>query len=358
VNRTRSPILIRVVRAAAPLVLALSHGRSWAEPLRYDVAIPDGESVAYSAALDVRVAGPIAVRVEGPSLRTITLRLEPPDGPTGTVRRSGPPPLVLSTIADPARNGLGTWRLELRAPAGRGPTILKLSVELSEPVVRRAAPPPTPPIVPAATPPPATPWDYDRRRAAPEEHRAFLAAAEEFAVSQAPGGASPVDACRWQTDFVAYLDKRAAGLSSGRRLPQTTRDVLARIARAVDAVAELKDSSDPLLAGPEPEDRQLTLAWHRARAERLAPLETELDELLSAVQREQDPELIGASWPGRLVTCLTACERYFDDRARVGQSRAANRELTRAQWPRILVAARALRELSNVDPSSTARARP
>jgi hypothetical protein len=319
-----------------------------AEPLGYELVIPDGESASYSVELDVRAAGPISIRVDGERGRTIALRLDPPTGMP--VRRSGPVPLSLVASADPTTNGSGPWHLVLHAPPGIGSVSLHVSIDLPE-LVRPTPPPPTLPAVPSATPRPSAPWDAQRRLGAPSEHRPFLLAAEEFASARTAEGDAPVDACRWQADLVAYLEKRAAGLAAGRLPPEPTRDVLTRIARAVEAVSELRSSDDPLVTGPEPQEPQRRLAWSRARAERLAPLEAELDDLLAIVQRERTSDLASASWPVRLVTCLTACERYFG-------SRSADAELAETQWPRIVDAARALRELALVEPSATARARP
>jgi hypothetical protein len=338
------------VRNSIPgLILAIATSATiHAEPLGYELVIPEGESASYSVELDVRAAGPISVRVDGDRGRTIALRLEPPTG--APVRRSGPTPLSLVASSDPTKNGVGPWNLVLHAPPGIGSVRLHVSIDLPE-LVRPTPPPPRLPAPPAATPRPSAPWDADRRLGAPTEQRPFLLAAEEFANARSVEGDGPVDACRWQADLVTYLEKRAAGLAAGRLPPEPTRDVLRRIARAVEAVSELRSSNDPLLTEPEPQDPNRRLAWSRARAERLAPLEAELDDLLAVVQRERASDLASASWPVRLVTCLTACERYFE-------SRAANGELAEAQWPRIVAAARALRELALVEPSATAHARP
>jgi len=358
VPRARTSILTLAARAAGWLGLLLAVPALAADPLRYEVEIPDGEAVTYSVPLDVRVAGPIVVRAEGAGRRAIALRLEPPAGPVGAVRRSGLPPLTLETSAEPEANEIGTWRLVLRAQPGTGSSTLHVRIELPDSVAHRVPPAPTPDV---STPPraPATEWAAERRQTAPAEHQAFLAAAEQFAVaSPRPGHEVPADACRWQAGLEDYLAASAAALRLGVYPPRPTRELLASIAAAVDSVASLRTTDDPLLAGPAPRDPQLARAWRRARAERLAPLEEELDELRSAVQRGHAPELRDASWPGLLVTCLTACERFFDERALTGERRATNRDLATAQWPRIVAATQALRALAVVEPATTARAHP
>jgi hypothetical protein len=52
----------------------------------------------------------------------------------------------------------------------------------------------------------------------------------------------------------------------------------------------------------------------------------------------------------RLVSCLTACERYFEERIRLGERQATNREIAIAQWERLLAAAEALDDLAKAAP--------
>ena len=57
------------------------------------------------------------------------------------------------------------------------------------------------------------------------------------------------------------------------------------------------------------------------------------------------PELQGQHWPTRLISCLTACERHFVERGRVGRERATNGDLAELQWQRIVAAGEALEAL-------------
>jgi hypothetical protein len=351
---SRSPFVTRLARGAA--VLLASIGPAWAGlPLRYDVEIPDGESVTYSVELDVRDPGPVVIRAEGSSRRTIALRLEPPTGPARAVRRAGLPPLTLATTAEVDAGEIGTWRLELHAVAGMGSARLRVAIDLPEPPPK-PGPSATRAAAPAARRPPTVRPEFDRLDAALPEHRPFLVAAARFAApDRTPSAARGTDACRWQDDLVEYLAARASALGHGAYPARPTREILARIAKAIDAVEALRSTSDPLVRGPGPKDPSLERAWLRARAERLAPLEAELDELLSAIHRDHAPELGDEPWPARLVTCLTACERYFDERA-VGARSPGNRDLAEAQWSRLATAAPALRELAALEPVSAARA--
>ena len=56
--------------------------------------------------------------------------------------------------------------------------------------------------------------------------------------------------------------------------------------------------------------------------------------------------------PVRLVSCLTACERYFEQRARLGEERAGNGDIALTQWPRVLSAGEAIGSLVELAPST------
>ncbi len=156
------------------------------------------------------------------------------------------------------------------------------------------------------------------------------------------------------------LPRRMAG-SIGRRgcrsPHQTTVWVLKRIVEAIGAVEGLRSSDDPLVNGPAPQDPALRNTWLKLRSTKVRPVETELDLILGLVQRDYSPELAREDWPIRLVSCLTACERYFEQRARLGEERAGNRDLAVAQWSRLLAAGEALEALSRLKPRSRAAQR-
>jgi len=342
------------------VVLAVAAPGPRAGVLSYVLEFPERESVAYSVALDVRHAGPISVRATGVGRRTILLRLEPPKGPAGHMQRSGPPPVSLATTVDPAAGELGEWKLQIRALAGAGPLRVTVQIDLPDPPVSSARATPAPsPASEKAKPVPTAVWTTELRRGAPTEHHAYLAAAERFAHAITVLDAdAPGDGCRWQSDLSSYLESRAEALQRASYPSRPTREILDRIARAVEAVESLRRSTDPFVAGPPPDDPSLATAWVRARTERLAPLEQELDALLEALRRGYAPELAVSAWPSRLVTCLTACERFFDERLRLGERRATNRELAEAQWPRLVAAADALSALSVLGIPAQAHARP
>jgi hypothetical protein len=118
--------------------------------------------------------------------------------------------------------------------------------------------------------------------------------------------------------------------------------------QTIDSVEALRTSKDPLVAGPPPSDSTMRNAWVRLRSTRIVPVEDELDQILGMVQRRYSSQLEQEQWPIRFVSCLTACERFFEQRSRLGEKRAENGDLALSQWPRILAASRALAELSEL----------
>ena len=127
------------------------------------------------------------------------------------------------------------------------------------------------------------------------------------------------------------------------------------IVKAIHRVEKLANSTDLLVAGPAPESGFRRRAWLSLREGRIAPLERELDLLLLEVSEDPPEELGDEDWLVRLLNCLTACERYFEQRGRLGENKASNRELTLEQWDRILAAAEALDSLTTLNPASDRR---
>ena len=85
-------------------------------------------------------------------------------------------------------------------------------------------------------------------------------------------------------------------------------------------------------------------------------MELRLDGTLESLQRGHASALEGQDWPVRLVTCLAACERHFEELGRLGEDRATNRDLTQSQWDTILAAAGALDSLLRIGDEPAIRA--
>ena len=328
-----------------------------AETLRYAIAVPDGQAVTYLLDLDVRHPGTLSVRAQWSGPRSLSLRLVPPERPWGTVHRAGPSPQMLETLVV---DELGGWTLRVHSLAADGGGAGTVIIELPEARPKASGPAAAqPPPVP--TPPPE-PWMV-AQLVPPDAPRAwapFLRATERLreAIVGDPAGA-PADACQWQAPLMRYLDRRRESLRGGGATPaESTARMLARISRTVRSVEELRTSDDPLLVGPPPRDPHLRDAWVKLRTAKVQPVESELDRILTMVRRDFASELTEEDWPARYVSCLTACERYFEQRARVGERRARNRELARAQWSTILTAAEALAALSELTPTDRAAGHP
>ncbi len=339
------------------MLLAVGGSGASAETLRYAMEVPDGSSVTYTLELDVRHSGPLSVRAEWTGGRILSLKLEPPNKPWGKLLRSGPSPQVLAAEAD--RSTHGTWKLLVNALAARGGGEGMLTIELPEPA--RAAKPDKPAA--PMQPPPAEPDPWLRPepipRGLPSQWLPFFHAAERFRAELT--GTTPdalEDTCRWQSPLMRYLAEwRDRLVDEGAAPHQTTVWVLKRIVEAIGAVEGLRSSDDPLVNGPAPQDPALRNTWLKLRSTKVRPVETELDLILGLVQRDYSPELAREDWPIRLVSCLTACERYFEQRARLGEERAGNRDLAVAQWSRLLAAGEALEALSRLKPRSRAAQR-
>lgn len=330
------------------LVVLLAAGGSTirAETLRYAIDLPAGRAVTYQLTFAVRHPGSVEVHAEWSGDRALSLKLTPPGNKYGTLLRSGPSPLDVTTDAD---GELGEWRLRVHAlarrDAGEGLLVIRTPaaiVEVPRPVTADATP--DGPLESWMEPP-------DLPDRVPSSWLTFLDAIERYRTIIAGEGDAPVtDVCQWQSALMRYLAERRGGLLADGVTPaRPTADLLTRIAATVDLVERLRTSDDPLVAGPPPTDAALRNAWVKLRTTRIDPVEDELDEVLRLVQRAYAAELDEEPWPVRFVSCLTACERYFEQSARLGETRAENRDLALAQWPRILAASRALAELAAVE---------
>lgn len=357
-HRARRPTALALGLLCAGLTLpSLAH----AAALAYTIAVPDGEAATYSLDLDVRHPGPLTVRAEWSGTRKLSLRLVPPTGAAGAVHRAGPSPQRIEATVD--ASSVGTWTLRVHSLAAAGNAAGSIAIELPDqgiPVARPApALAPPPPAAAQASSPAPRPETWMAARpvpaGAPARVRPFLEATERLRSAIAAGGPGPSDVCQWQLSLLGYLDrKRDALLGDGVRPTESTAKLLARIARAARSVEDLRTSRDPLVVGPAPRETRLRDAWVRLRATRFEPVESELDRVLAMLHRDFAPELSDEPWPARYVSCLTACERFFEERVRVGEAGAHNRELALEQWPTILTAADALAALASVSENAGA----
>jgi hypothetical protein len=336
--------------------IGVGFGSAGAETLRYGLAIPDRDSVTYLLDLDVRHPGELTIRAEWSGPRSLSLKLTPPDQAYGALLRSGPSPQELEAIIEAKGFEAGTWQLRIFALSGRGSGEGSLVIELPGP--EPELPESVAEEVAAVEGPQPEPWMLPFRPsgAVRTDWVPFLDATERFR-SELFGAAyeTPLDVCQWQVPLMRYFAVRRESLLADSSLPSvTTAKFLDRLASAIETVERLRTTDDPLVIGPVPDDPALRSTWLKLRTTKIDPVEDELDQLLSMLQRGHAPDLDQEEWPLRLVSCLTACERYFEQRARVGEKRAGNRELALAQWPRVLRAGRALSTLADLTPRARA----
>ncbi|HKQ63343.1 MAG TPA: hypothetical protein VJS92_18785 [Candidatus Polarisedimenticolaceae bacterium] len=334
----------RGAAATAALAIAVVSAVG-AAPLRYDIDVPAREDVSYTLPLAVEHPGRLQVEAVWPGGRIVSFRLERPDGSTA-VRRSGPSPQSLHVEIGTASAPLGAWTLAIRALPAEGGGAGSLVVTLPELAAAPPAAAPPPPAARAASFP-AEPW-LALRPSPPgsSETTTRLFRAVETWRLQATDRRSP-DACRWQLDLLRYGAARRDALADRAEPPPlATRRVLFRLAHVIRMVDWLRTTHDPAIAGPPPEDAARQRTWEILRREQIGPLEFELDAVGESLQRGHAPELQNEAWAMRLLSCVTACERFFEERVRVGADRATNRELADSQWTRILTAAELLEALA------------
>ena len=165
----------------------------------------------------------------------------------------------------------------------------------------------------------------------------------------------PHDVCQWQLPLMRYLAELRASILTRSQLPsETTGNFLDRLAVTIASVDRMRLTDDPLVNGPAPDDPTLRNAWVKLRTTKIDPVEDQLDQLLTLLQRGHVPDLESEEWPLRLVSCLTACERYFEQRPRLGENRAGNRDLALTQWPRVLSAGEAISSVVELTPERRA----
>jgi hypothetical protein len=347
----------RAARIVLALLLSAIAAQVEASTLRYALEIPDGQERAFELRVPVEHPGTLRIVAEWSGSRVIAFRVDRPDGDASPWRRSGPPPQSISIEVPPEATFPAEWKLSIRALASRGEAIGTITIDSPDaPEVVRAReaaklPPPPPPRVP-------DPWEVEAtsRDGASAELKALFESVERLrsALVARKDGASS-DVCGWQIALLRYATSVRDRIDSTGALPaDATLRYVGRLGATVGRVEALRTSRDPILAGPVPDDPLRKRAWNAVRKESLGPLVAELDSLGEALRRGYVPELAGEVWPPRFVGCMTACERHFEERVRLGANEAANRDLAEAQWERFLLAGDVLRALGRflVEPAA------
>ncbi len=309
----------------------------------YTIAVPDGREATFVIPIAVEHAGTVTIHATWTGPRLIFFGVEGP-GRTTMARRSGPSPQKVELSVDAATAATGAnFKLTVKSLPARGEAsgLVRITIpDAPEVIARREAelrPPPPPP-----PPPPA--WSLRTlapAAASPDTVRVYDAVeAFRLAVLETAGG--PADACTWQLGFLKYEADARDRLGKEGAVPDVpTLRYFARLAAAVRSVDLLRASTNPVIAGPVPKAREERRDWLSARNEIVRPIERSLDQLAELLRHGHAPALEREAWLPRFTACLTACERHFDERVRLGGAeRASNGELAAAQWDRILAAGR------------------
>ena len=337
--------LARTLAVAALLAGAAARAETW----EYTLAVPEGMPATFEVPFTVAHAGDVVLLAEWKGPRLLFFGVDAP-GRAGFARRSGPSPQRIELKADTdALVGTTGWKLTVKALAARGEAsgTLKITVpDAPEVVARREAelhpPPPPPPPPPAWTLPAKAP-----QGASIQVARVF-GAVESYRAAVLSAGNPPQDDCQWQIEFLLYATAVRDRLAAGGQPPDVPAlRYFGRMSEAIAGVERMRTSKDPILAGPVPEDLYERRLWLTSRYEQVRPVERSLDQLGELLRGGHAPSLKETVWLPRLNACITACERFFDERVRLGSAElASGREVARSEWPKIQAAAAVFQSLA------------
>lgn len=328
---------------------ALAGSAARSSTSRYLLDVKEGSDSAFEVEIEARYAGTLAIAAEWEGTRILSFRLDGPGEPAVLERRSGPSPQRLEAqLTQEILSSGKKLKLSIRPAPGRGMAKGTLTIDVPDaPEVveerRKAAEPPPPP------PPTPDPWTVPAKApqgAAVATEQLFVAVERYRALVVGRDGQPVPDACGWRSELLRRLAEWRDGVAAGGPgLSVADLRYLERLSATTKDVDGLRDAKDPILGGPVPEDSLRRRAWLQVRKERIRPLERELDALTESLKGGFAPGLQPEAWLPRLIACLTACERYFDERVRLGEEEASNADLTKAQWDSILAAVDALDRL-------------
>ena len=313
-----------------------------AEQLLYSIDVPDAQVATYRVPIEITHPGEVLVEATWTGNRPLAFRVEPPAGIGKTIRKSSPSPMRMKVVVTEEQLGKGHWMLVIHANPLSGESEGRVAISLPEPA-------PLEPVRVAYDGAPSRllePWEEPRPLVdgITRDQRALLKSTESFRSMLVEGDGRAPDTCRWQDPLMEWLaEQRDLVLDEGAEPDPSTGKLMEQMARAIRSVEEVRNTRDPDVIGPPTGDIR---TWQRRRNDKLAKVEDQLDEVLNAVARNHAPELEGRQWPVRLVSCLTAAERFFDQRWVLGEDRAPNRELAENQWEAMNRAAAALDALS------------
>jgi hypothetical protein len=315
----------------------------------YTLDLYDRQRVAFELEIQVHHPGVLTVEAEWEPSRVLTLKLQGPGVPPYRVRRTGPSPQRLEVEVSPDGPHLAeVWRLSILGHPAMGAGGGRLTVTVPDPPAE-----PEEEILPAEPPEPEPePWMVPVRppaRVGADRIRLFETVEGLRRVVVLPGWETSIDSCGWQSGFLQYAVRWRELSSGGPGLPTvSTRRYLQKLSDMVRQVDELRTSDDPVLTGPVPDSSAEKRVWLSLRRGRILPLEREIDLLLDNLRNGFAPELEVEDWPQRFISCLMACERFLEEKTRVGEERASNREIADTQWRATLAAADVMEALASL----------
>ncbi len=320
--------------------------------LEYEMDLPADQRLSYRVEFEVTHPGPVRLDAHWEPTRVLVFRLEGPDGQT--MRRSGPPPQTIEFEVGPGEAGSESrWTLTFSGLPVRRASTGRLWIELPDsPSIRKQKEQAAIPSAPE--PPPSPAWLLPAREPAglsPERAHVYETT-ERF--RRLVADTSIPDACRWQASTLRYLAARRDRAGNGEPpLSLSTRDTFQRIVEMTGVLDRLRLTEGIALPGPAPKDAVKRRAWDNLRHPHFTPVEDELDALMIELERGHSPDLETEEWISAFLSCLLVCERHFEERARLGEDRASNPQLTRQQWDRILAATATLDALATLPLSVT-----
>ena len=346
---------MRRVALSLAVLCALALPRfACASTSEFAISVGDSLPATFVVPIHADYAGTLAIETTWSGNRLLFFSVsEERTGPL--THRSGPSPQRLEIPVDAARLADGArYTLTIKALPARGALSGTVRVTLPdspEVVAEREArlhpPPPPPPPPPewtlAKTAPPGSAPAVAGLFATVEGYRR-MALAED---------ARP-DGCGWQEPFLRYAAALRDRVGAAGKIPdEPSRLYYARLAAAVRVVEGLRNSKDPILAGPPPADRDLRQEWNIARAEKVRPIERKLYQLGELLHGGHAPALEDQAWIPRFIACLTACERAIDETVRLARDQDAQptgREVLQSEWAPILAAVRVFESIASLGP--------
>jgi len=329
-----------------------------AQEIPYALDLPADQLIRYRIPLLVYHPGTLVIEAEWNAPRVVSLRVEHGESGVTRARRSGPSPQRLEVELTESDLASGSsWSLWIQGLPARQAAAGRIVIRFPSPpaVVTEPAPPSaepgTGPGAASAPPPVPEPWRLPALLpdSAGQAQARLHAAVERLRAAVIEAQAAGPDEYRWQDDALRFLaSERDRSTEGAPALSASSAAWMRRVGETAREVERLRSSPDTILSGPPPEDPARATVWNVLHRQRMLPIERSLDALLSEFDRGLVAELAGQTWIPRFLSCLTICQRHFDERARQAPAPAAPAGLAHQQWASLLSGAEALEGLADL----------